>query len=104
MSIESMKMALEALEAEQPGIRTSFTVALKYREKVKQAITALRQAIEQAEKQEPEQEPVALNKNMTLGCPAYLHDLAKPEQDYRDAIIPVIQQAEAAIYKAEVTK
>jgi len=29
----------------------------------------------------PEQEPVALNKNMTLGCPAYLHELAKPEQE-----------------------
>ena len=25
-------------------------------------------------------EPVALNKNMTLGCPAYLHALAQPEQ------------------------
>jgi hypothetical protein len=38
----------------------------------------------------PEQEPVALNKNMTLGCPAYLQELAKPEQEpvaWRNAAI-----------------
>jgi hypothetical protein len=51
--IDVMKMALEALEEPTPNIRTDFTDAIKYREKVKQAITVLRQAIEQAEKQEP---------------------------------------------------
>jgi hypothetical protein len=33
----------------------------------------------------PEQESVALNKNMTLECPAYLHELAKPEPKLTDA-------------------
>jgi len=45
MSKEAMKLALEALEEPHPGIRTSFTDAITYREKVKQAITALRKAL-----------------------------------------------------------
>jgi hypothetical protein len=49
MSIETMKQALEALEAPHPHIRTRHSDAMKYREKVKQAITALRQAIEEAQ-------------------------------------------------------
>ena len=43
--IEAMKLALEALEEPHPGIRTCFTDAITYREKVKQAITALREAL-----------------------------------------------------------
>ena len=45
MSKEAMKLALEALEEPHPGVRTNFTDALKYREKIKQAITALQEAL-----------------------------------------------------------
>ena len=45
MSKEAMKLALEALEEPHPGVRTNFTDALKYRKKIKQAITALREAL-----------------------------------------------------------
>ena len=44
---QAAQQALEALEEPHPGIRTSFTDAITYREKVKQAITALRTALEQ---------------------------------------------------------
>lgn len=53
MSKEVLKLALEALEEPHPGIRTSFTDAVTYRERVKQAITALQEALAQ-----PQQEPV----------------------------------------------
>lgn len=49
---EALRLALEALEEPHPGIRTSFTDAITYREKVKQAITALKAALAQLE-QEP---------------------------------------------------
>jgi hypothetical protein len=84
MSREIMQQALNALIQPHPHIRTSFTDAIKYREKIDQAIAALEAELakpEQAEKQEP----VALNKNMTLECPAYLHDLAKPKPKLTDA-------------------
>ena len=50
----TVKQALEALEQPHPGVRTNFTDALKYREKIKQAITAIKEALAQ-----PQQEPVA---------------------------------------------
>ena len=50
---EALKVALEALEEPHPGIRTSFTDAITYREKAKQAIAAIKEALAQ-------QKPVAL--------------------------------------------
>jgi hypothetical protein len=88
---KAAEMALEALEMHVlgfDGVR-----------KMELAIEALEQALAQPDETEtlkrclfqmqeaakalaqPEQESVALNKNMTLGCPAYLHELAKPEQE-----------------------
>ena len=49
MTIEAMKQALEALEAETDPS----WICNSYHPKIAQAITSLRQAIEQAEKQEP---------------------------------------------------
>ena len=72
MSRLIMQQALEALENPFRSAELKKTL---------NAAAALRQAIEQAEKQEP----VALNKNMTLECPAYLHELAKPEPKLTDA-------------------
>jgi hypothetical protein len=64
---EAMKMALEALEFHVLGFNQV--------RKMELAIETLEQALAQ-----PEQEPVALNKSMTLECPAYLHGLAQGEQ------------------------
>ena len=50
MKIEALKLALEALEESHPGVRTSFTDAVTYREKVKQAITAIKEALAQPER------------------------------------------------------
>jgi hypothetical protein len=50
----ALKLALEALETPHPGIRTSFTDSIKYREQCKEAITAIKQALAA-----PVQEPVA---------------------------------------------
>jgi len=44
---EALKLALEALEEPHPGVRTSFTDAVTYREKVKHAITAIKEALAQ---------------------------------------------------------
>jgi len=68
MSREAMQKALDALE-----YHTMQTRPITHTDK---AIEALKEALA-----EPEQETVALNKNMTLGCPAYLHELPKPEQE-----------------------
>jgi hypothetical protein len=68
MSCEAMQKALDALE-----YHTMQTRPITHTDK---AIEALKEALA-----EPEQETVALNKNMTLGCPAYLHELPKPEQE-----------------------
>ena len=51
----TVKLALEALEEPHPGVRTNFTDALKYRKKIKQAITALREAQAQAQAQAQQQ-------------------------------------------------
>ena len=81
MSKEAMKLALEALEEPHPGVRTNFTDALKYRKKIKQAITALREAQAQAQAQQqnckdgscdccwkaPEQEPAAWEVGVVNG-------------------------------------
>jgi hypothetical protein len=68
MSRELLQQALDALK-----YHTEHTYPFHL---TNVAIEALQKALAQ-----PEQEPVALNKNMTLGCPAYLHELAKPEQE-----------------------
>lgn len=60
---EIMQQALHALEDSMYPQKRQFD-----------AIVGLKQALAQPE-------PVALNKNMTLGCPAYLHGLAQPEQE-----------------------
>jgi hypothetical protein len=57
MSKEALKLALEALETPHPGVRTSFTDSMKYREQCKEAITAIKQAL--AAQPAPVQEPVA---------------------------------------------
>jgi hypothetical protein len=44
-------------------------------------LNIIRRIEDELNRPKPKQEPVALNKNMTLGCPAYLHELAKPEQE-----------------------
>lgn len=49
MSREAMKTALEALKEPHPGIRTDFTDAIKYLEKVKQAVESLEAALAQPE-------------------------------------------------------
>jgi hypothetical protein len=64
MSTEAMKLALEALEEPHPGIRTSFTDAITYREKVKQAITALQEALALALAQP---QPVAWMSDCAVG-------------------------------------
>lgn len=51
---EALKLALEALEEPHPGIRTSFTDAIMYRERVKQAITALQEALAEQPAQQEE--------------------------------------------------
>lgn len=51
----TVKLALEALEEPHPGVRTNFTDALEYRKKIKQAITAIKEALaEQPELWKPE--------------------------------------------------
>ena len=45
MKDEALRLALEALETPHPGIRTSFTDSIKYREQCKEAITAIKQAL-----------------------------------------------------------
>ena len=47
---EALTMALEALEEPHPGVRTSFTDAMTYREKIKTAITAIKEALAQPER------------------------------------------------------
>jgi len=49
---EVLKQALEALEEPHPGVRTSFTDAITYREKIEKAVIAIKEALAQ-----PEQEP-----------------------------------------------
>ena len=77
MSKEAMKLALEALEEPHPGVRTNFTDALKYRKKIKQAITALREA--QAE------QPV----------------LWKPEDHYQDGWRDALQSVQKTLAQQE---
>ena len=43
----ALTLALEALEEPHPGVRTSFTDAMTYREKIKTAITAIKEALAQ---------------------------------------------------------
>ena len=50
---EALKLALEALEEPHPGIRTSFTDAITYREKAKQAIAAIKESLAQPEQETP---------------------------------------------------
>jgi hypothetical protein len=57
MKDEALKLALEALETPHPGIRTSFTDSIKYREQCKEAITAIKQA--RSQPAPTVQEPVA---------------------------------------------
>jgi hypothetical protein len=96
MSRELLQQALDALIQPHPGIRTSFTDAKKYREKIGQVIAALHQELAK-----PEQEPVAefmiatdingencyiqVEEKDTFTFPLYaappFQELAKPEQE-----------------------
>ena len=81
MTIEAMKLALDALETPHPGVRTDLSDALDYREKVKQAITALRQAIEQAQPARADAQDAARyrwlreNNHEEASVMAYIHGL-----------------------------
>ena len=86
MSKEAMKLALEALEEPHPGVRTNFTDALKYREKIKQAITALREALVE---QPAQQEPVTIEhclwaRNGNTPCP---HTTPQPAPVYVPGVV-----------------
>ena len=56
---EALKLALEALKDPHPGVRTAFSDALEYRERVKIAITAIKEVLVTKDVSLPEQEPVA---------------------------------------------
>ena len=75
-----MQQALEALQEPHPGIRTSFSDAITYREKLKQAIIALRDRLAQPE--QIDWEGVAADQAMTIALlKSELQEFADKEAD-----------------------